>query len=325
MARVDHKKIRQLIAQKQKTVTDAARPADMPLPGYRKVTPMVFCGIYPADGADYPDLKDALEKLRLNDASLSFDAETSVALGFGFRCGFLGLLHLEIIIERLEREFDLDLITTAPSVVYHVVKHDGTELYIDNPTNLPDPADIEYMEEPMVSAQIFSPSEYVGTIMELCQQRRGTMLHMEYITPTRVQLHYDMPLNDKLFIAQSKTIQNVAEKGPCVIVGRCADYVLRNKFNVLNVFIHSDMESKVRRVVEDYGVESDNVVELINKTDKRRANYYNYYTGMKWGQAENYHLALRTDCIGIDGAVETLIRFIEAKNAEMEKEAAEAK
>ena len=136
---------------------------------------------------------------------------------------------------------------------------------------------------------------------------------------------YDMPLNDKLFIAQSKTIQSVAEKGPCVIVGRCADYVLRNKPNVLNVFIHSDMESKVRRVVEDYGVESDNVVELINKTDKRRANYYNYYTGMKWGRAENYHLALRTDCIGIDGAVETLIRFIEAKNAEMEKEAAEAK
>ena len=136
---------------------------------------------------------------------------------------------------------------------------------------------------------------------------------------------YDMPLNDKLFIAQSKTIQNVAEKGPCVIVGRCADYVLRNKPNVLNVFIHSDMESKVRRVVEDYGVESDNVVELINKTDKRRANYYNYYTGMKWGRAENYHLALRTDYIGIDGAVETLIRFIEAKNAEMEKEAAEAK
>ena len=136
---------------------------------------------------------------------------------------------------------------------------------------------------------------------------------------------YDMPLNDKLFIAQSKTIQNVAEKGPCVIVGRCADYVLRNKPNVLNVFIHSDMESKIRRVVEDYCVESDNVVELINKTDKRRANYYNYYTGMKWGRAENYHLALRTDCIGIDGAVETLIRFIEAKNAEMEKEAAEAK
>ena len=136
---------------------------------------------------------------------------------------------------------------------------------------------------------------------------------------------YDMPLNDKLFIAHSKTIQNVAEKGPCVIVGRCADYVLRNKPNVLNVFIHSDMESKIRRVVEDYGVESDNVVELINKTDKRRANYYNYYTGMKWGRAENYHLALRTDCIGIDGAVETLIRFIESKNAEMEKEAAEAK
>ena len=138
-------------------------------------------------------------------------------------------------------------------------------------------------------------------------------------------LLYSLSMYGKLFIAQSKTIQSVAEKGPCVIVGRCADYVLRNKPNVLNVFIHSDMESKVRRVVEDYGVESDNVVELINKTDKRRANYYNYYTGMKWGRAENYHLALRTDCIGIDGAVETLIRFIEAKNAEMEKEAAEAK
>ena len=169
------------------------------LPGYKQVQPMVFCGIYPADGSDYENLRDALEKLKLNDASLSFEPETSVALGFGFRAGFLGLLHMEVIQERLEREFDLDLITTAPSVVYHVVKHDGTELYIDNPTNLPDPADIEYMEEPMVSAQIFSPSEYVGTIMELCQQKRGVYIDMKYIEAGRVQIHYEMPLNEIIY------------------------------------------------------------------------------------------------------------------------------
>ena len=179
------------------TITNANDPAAEMLPGYKQVQPMVFCGIYPADG--YENLHDALEKLKLNDASLSFEPETSVALGFGFRAGFLGLLHMEVIQERLEREFDLDLITTAPSVVYHVVKHDGTELYIDNPTNLPDPADIEYMEEPMVSAQIFSPSEYVGTIMELCQQKRGVYIDMKYIEAGRVQIHYEMPLNEIIY------------------------------------------------------------------------------------------------------------------------------
>ena len=181
------------------TITNANDPAAEMLPGYKQVQPMVFCGIYPADGSDYENLHDALEKLKLNDASLSFEPETSVALGFGFRAGFLGLLHMEVIQERLEREFDLDLITTAPSVVYHVVKHDGTELYIDNPTNLPDPADIEYMEEPMVSAQIFSPSEYVGTIMELCQQKRGVYIDMKYIEAGRVQIHYEMPLNEIIY------------------------------------------------------------------------------------------------------------------------------
>ena len=181
------------------TITNANDPAAEMLPGYKQVQPMVFCGIYPADGSDYENLHDALEKLKLNDASLSFEPETSVALGFGFRAGFLGLLHMEVIQERLEREFDLDLITTAPSVVYHVVKHDGTELYIDNPTNLPDPADIEYMEEPMVSAQIFSPSDYVGTIMELCQQKRGVYIDMKYIEAGRVQIHYEMPLNEIIY------------------------------------------------------------------------------------------------------------------------------
>ena len=181
------------------TITTADRPAAEMLPGYKQVQPMVFCGIYPADGSDYENLRDALEKLKLNDASLSFEPETSVALGFGFRAGFLGLLHMEVIQERLEREFDLDLITTAPSVVYHVIKTDGTELYIDNPTNLPDPADIDYMEEPMVSAQIFSPSDYVGTIMELCQQKRGVYIDMKYIEAGRVQIHYEMPLNEIIY------------------------------------------------------------------------------------------------------------------------------
>ena len=181
------------------TITTADRPAAEMLPGYKQVQPMVFCGIYPADGSDYENLRDALEKLKLNDASLSFEPETSGALGFGFRAGFLGLLHMEVIQERLEREFDLDLITTAPSVVYHVIKTDGTELYIDNPTNLPDPADIDYMEEPMVSAQIFSPSDYVGTIMELCQQKRGVYIDMKYIEAGRVQIHYEMPLNEIIY------------------------------------------------------------------------------------------------------------------------------
>ena len=181
------------------TVTLKQNPTAEPLPGYRKVTPMVFCGIYPADGAKYPDLKDALEKLQLNDASLSFDAETSVALGFGFRCGFLGLLHLEIIIERLEREFDLDLITTAPSVEYRITLTDGTVLLIDNPTNYPDPAKIAKAEEPFVDAHIYTPTEYTGSLMELCQNRRGVMRDMKYLDATRVDLHYELPLGEIVY------------------------------------------------------------------------------------------------------------------------------
>ena len=160
---------------------------------------MVFCGIYPADGARYPDLKDALEKLQLNDASLSFDPETSVALGFGFRCGFLGLLHMEIITERLEREFDLDIITTTPSVEYRITLTDGTVMSIENPTNYPDPARIAKQEEPFVDAHIYTPSEYVGSLMELCQQRRGVMVNMNYLDDTRVDLHYELPLGEIVY------------------------------------------------------------------------------------------------------------------------------
>ena len=181
------------------TVTDAARPAAEALPGYRKVNPMVFSGVYPADGAKYPDLRDALEKLQLNDASLSFEAETSKALGFGFRCGFLGLLHMEIIQERLEREFNLDLITTAPSVVYKLVLADGTVMNIDNPTNYPDPATIVSAEEPYVKANILTPASYIGTIMELCQERRGTYKDTKYLDTDRVELHYELPLNEIIY------------------------------------------------------------------------------------------------------------------------------
>ena len=181
------------------TITLAQNPADAPLPGYKPVQPMVFCGIYPADGAEYETLKDALERLRLNDASLSFDPETSVALGYGFRCGFLGLLHMEIIQERLEREFDLDLVTTAPSVVYHVNKTDGTQVSIDNPTNLPPITEIASMEEPYVDAHVISPSDYVGAIMDLCQEKRGTFRDMKYIDGGRVSLSYDLPLNEVIY------------------------------------------------------------------------------------------------------------------------------
>ena len=170
------------------TVTNAERPCAEALPGYKKVNPMVYCGLYPADGAKYPDLRDALEKLQLNDASLSYEPETSIALGFGFRCGFLGLLHLEIIQERLEREYNLDLVTTAPSVIYKVYKTNGEELDITNPTNLPDPSEIEHMEEPVVSAEIMVTTEYVGAIMKLCQERRGVYLGMEYMEQTRALL-----------------------------------------------------------------------------------------------------------------------------------------
>jgi len=181
------------------TVTNAGRPTDHPLPGYRKAQPMVFSGVYPADGAKYPDLRDALEKLRLNDASLSYEPESSVALGFGFRCGFLGLLHMEVIQERLEREFNLDLITTAPSVVYKVHYTDGREEMIDNPLNFPDGSVLEYAEEPFVAANIITPAEYTGNIMELCQERRGVFRDMKYIDTDRVELHYELPLNEIIY------------------------------------------------------------------------------------------------------------------------------
>lgn len=181
------------------TVTDARRPAAEPLQGYKKVHPMVYCGMYPADGAKYPDLRDALEKLQLNDAALQYEPETSVALGFGFRCGFLGLLHLEIIQERLEREYGLDLVTTAPGVVYRVYKTDGTMLEITNPSNLPDPSEIERMEEPIVSAEIMVTTEFVGAIMKLCQERRGVYLGMEYMEQTRALLKYELPLNEIIY------------------------------------------------------------------------------------------------------------------------------
>ncbi len=181
------------------TVTDADRPCAEPLPGYKKVNPMVYCGMYPADGAHYADLRDALEKLQLNDAALQYEPETSVALGFGFRCGFLGLLHLEIIQERLEREYDLDLVTTAPGVIYKVYKTDGTVMELTNPSNLPDPSEIEFMEEPVVSAEIMVTTEFVGPIMELCQQRRGVYLGMEYMETTRALLKYELPLNEIIY------------------------------------------------------------------------------------------------------------------------------
>ena len=181
------------------TVTDRMNPCSEPLPGYKKVQSMVYCGLYPADGAKYPDLRDALEKLQLNDAALQFEPETSIALGFGFRCGFLGLLHLEIIQERLEREYNLDLVTTAPGVIYRVHKSSGEMIELTNPSNLPDPSEIEYMEEPMVSAEIMVTTEFIGPIMELCQERRGVYLGMEYMEGTRALLKYELPLNEIIY------------------------------------------------------------------------------------------------------------------------------
>ena len=181
------------------TVTDADRPCEKPLPGYKKVNPMVYCGMYPADGAKYPDLRDALEKLQLNDASLQFEPETSIALGFGFRCGFLGLLHLEVIQELLEREYNLDIVTTAPGVVYHIYKTNGEMIELTNPSNLPDPTEIEYMEEPVVSAEIMVTTEYIGSIMQLCEERRGEYLGMEYMESTRALLKYNLPLNEIIY------------------------------------------------------------------------------------------------------------------------------
>ena len=181
------------------TITDAENPCAEALPGYKKVNPMVYCGLYPADGAKYPDLRDALEKLQLNDASLYYEPETSVALGFGFRCGFLGLLHLEIIQERLEREYNLDLVTTAPSVVYRIHKTNGEMIELTNPSNMPDPSEIEYMEEPIVSAEIMVTTDFIGSIMDLCQERRGVYLGMEYIETTRALMKYELPLNEIIY------------------------------------------------------------------------------------------------------------------------------
>ena len=181
------------------TITIDSDPTEEALPGYKKVQPMVYCGIYPAEGEKYENVKDALEKLQVNDAAFHFEPETSTALGFGFRCGFLGLLHMEIIVERLEREFDLAVVTTSPSVIYKVVMNDGSIEMVQNPSNLPDPTLIDHIEEPMVKADIMVPKEYVGNIMEICQERRGKMLHMEYITENRVNLHYEMPLNEVIY------------------------------------------------------------------------------------------------------------------------------
>ena len=181
------------------TVTNASNPCAEPLPGYKKVTSMVYCGVYPADSAKYEDLKDALEKLQLNDAALQYEPETSAALGFGFRCGFLGLLHLDVVQERLEREYNLDLVTTAPGVIYKVYKTDGTMIELTNPSNLPDPSEIEYMEEPMVSAEIMVTTEYIGPIMQLCQERRGRYLSTEYLDKTRAMLKYELPLNEIIY------------------------------------------------------------------------------------------------------------------------------
>ena len=181
------------------TITDFENPTDSPMPGYKKATPMVYCGIYPGEGEKYENVRDALEKMQINDAALEFEAETSAALGFGFRCGFLGLLHMEIIQERLEREYDLNLVTTAPSVIYRVTKNDGEVVMIQNPTNLPEPNEIKMIEEPIVKGDIIVPKDYVGTVMVLCQERRGTMINMEYIDEKRVMLHYDLPLNEVVY------------------------------------------------------------------------------------------------------------------------------
>ncbi len=242
------------------TVTLATNPAPEPLPGYRKVLPMVFCGVYPADGNDYEALRDALEKLRLNDAALSFDPETSGVLGFGFRCGFLGLLHLEIIQERLEREYDLDLVTTIPSVIYKIHMTDGTVVEIDNPTHYPNPANIDYCEEPFTNAHIYSPSEYVGTIMDLCQSRRGVFKGMDYITKDRVDIFYELPLNEIIYdffdSLKSRT------RGYASFDYEICDYrrsnlvkldVLLNGdiIDALSFIIHSDMAyAKARKIAE---------------------------------------------------------------------------
>ena len=220
------------------TVTKLERPASEALPGYRKVNPMVFCGVYPADGADYENLRDALEKLQLNDAALTYEPETSGALGFGFRCGFLGLLHLEIIQERLEREYNLDLVTTIPSVIYKIHMNDGSVLEIDNPTHYPDPAHINFCEEPMTNAHIYAPSEYVGAIMDLCQDRRGIFRDMQYLSADRVDIHYELPLNEIIYdffdVLKSRT------RGYASFDYEISDYV-RSDLVKLDVLLNGDI------------------------------------------------------------------------------------
>ena len=242
------------------TVTKTQRPATEALPGYRKVNPMVFCGVYPADGADYEALRDALEKLQLNDASLTYEPETSGALGFGFRCGFLGLLHLEIIQERLEREYNLDLVTTVPSVVYKIYLRDGSVIEVDNPTHYPDPGEIDYAEEPVTNAHIYSPPDYVGAIMDLCQDRRGIFKDMTYISKDRVDIHYELPLNEIIYdffdVLKSRT------RGYASFDYEIADYrrsnlvkldVLLNGdvIDALSFIIHTDKSmARARRIAE---------------------------------------------------------------------------
>ncbi len=230
------------------TVTRADNPASEPLPGYKNVNPMVFCGIYPADGSKYGDLRDALDKLKLNDASLTFEAETSQALGFGFRCGFLGLLHMEVIQERLEREYNLDLVTTAPSVIYRIEKSDGTVVLVDNPANLPKPTEIAAMYEPMVKADIMTPTEYVGAIMELCQERRGTYKGMTYIDDTRTQVHYDLPLNEIIYdffdALKSRT------KGYASFDYELTDYV-ESKLVKLDILLNGDLVDALSFIVHE--------------------------------------------------------------------------
>ncbi|MBO4897986.1 MAG: elongation factor 4 [Clostridia bacterium] len=230
------------------TVTRADNPAPEPLPGYKKVNPMVYCGIYPADGAKYGDLRDSLEKLKLNDASLTFEPETSIALGFGFRCGFLGLLHMEIIQERLEREYNLDLVTTAPGVIYKITKTSGEVVYIDNPTNMPHPSEIEKMEEPFVEADIMVPTEFVGSIMELCQDRRGVYKGMQYIDEGRASLHYDMPLNEIIYdffdALKSRT------KGYASFDYEMKEYV-ESKLVKLDILLNGDMVDALSFIVHE--------------------------------------------------------------------------
>lgn len=242
------------------TVTLATNPAKEPLPGYRKVNPMVFCGIYPADGADYENLRDALEKLQLNDASLSYEPETSGALGFGFRCGFLGLLHLEIIQERLEREYNLDLVTTVPSVVYHITTTSGEMMEIDNPTMYPDPGQISACEEPVTEAHIYAPPDYVGAIMDLCQDRRGVFKDMKYLAPDRVDIHYELPLNEIIYdffdVLKSRTRgyasfdYEIIGYQPSTLVK--LDVVLNGEvIDALSFIIHTDKAySRARKIAE---------------------------------------------------------------------------